>query len=67
MLVQSSSKSHQFVNLDRDSHIVVRDILLGVGQSVGDDLSDLRVLKVFKHGLGKVSHGLLGSRWSCLG
>ena len=47
MLVEFGTEGEQAINLDLDGNVVVRDVLLRVGQSFSDNLADLTVLKVF--------------------
>lgn len=61
MLIELGAKGKQIVNLDLDSHIVVRDILLRVGQSFGNNFADLTVFEVFIGSSWKVSHLACGS------
>ena len=47
MLVEFGTEGEQAINLDLNGNVVVRDVLLRVGQSFSDNLADLTVLKVF--------------------
>lgn len=58
MFVQSCSKFNEFVHIDRGGHIVVRDILFRVGQSLCNNLSDLTILNVCVQGGRQVSNRL---------
>lgn len=47
MLVKLASEGHKLVHLHLHGDIVVRNVLLRVSQSLGNDLSNLTVLEVF--------------------
>lgn len=66
--VQFGSELHEVVDLHGVGNVVVWDVLLGVSEPVGDDLPDVRVLKVNVTALDCVEnwgrYGAAHHRWS---
>ena len=55
MLVKLSAESEELVDLNRDCHVVVRDVLLREGQAVSNNLANLTVLEIFESTCWKVT------------